>query len=155
MAKKEKKKGGLMKEFKEFALQGNLFDMAVGVLIGGVFKDLVTSFTNNIIMPIIGIFTGSIDFSQWKIALPSLFGEKIDPETGEAIINYLTVGDFISSVISFFILAFVIFMMIKGMNTLRSLSKKKQKEEEAPAAPPEPSNEEKLLTEIRDLLKEK
>lgn len=155
MAKKDKKKGGIIKEFKEFAIQGNMFDMAIGVLIGGVFKDLVTSFTNNIIMPIVSIFTGSIDFSQWKIALPSLFGEKLDPETGEKIINYLTVGDFISAVISFLILAFVIFMMVKGMNKLRAMGKKKEEEEAAPAAPPEPSNEEKLLTEIRDLLKNK
>lgn len=154
MAKKEKKKCGIIKEFKEFALQGNLFDMAVGVLIGGVFKDLVNSFTDNVIMPIISIFTGSVDFSAWKIALPSLFGEKIDPETGEAIVNYLKFGDFISAVISFFILAVVIFLMIKGMNALRSLDKRK-KEEPAPEPDPEPSNEEKLLTEIRDLLKQK
>ena len=154
MAKKEKKKCGIIKEFKEFALQGNLFDMAVGVLIGGVFKDLVNSFTDNVIMPIISIFTGSIDFSAWKIALPSLFGDKIDPETGEVIVNYLKFGDFISSLISFFILAIVIFLMIKGMNKLRSLNKKK-KEEPAPEPDPEPSNEEKLLTEIRDLLKQK
>ena len=154
MAKKEKKKCGIIKEFKEFALQGNLFDMAVGVLIGGVFKDLVNAFTNNVIMPIISIFTGSIDFSAWKIALPSLFGDKIDPETGEVIVNYLKFGDFISSLISFFILAIVIFLMIKGMNKLRSLNKKK-KEEPAPEPDPEPSNEEKLLTEIRDLLKNK
>lgn len=152
MARKEKKKGGIIKEFKEFALQGNLFDMAVGVLIGGVFKDLVGSFTDNIIMPVIGIFTGGLDFSQWKIPLPSLF-EKIDPETGEVVQNYLTFGNFLSSVITFFILAIVIFLMIKGMNTLREHAKKK--EEEAPAPDPEPSNEEKLLTEIRDLLKEK
>lgn len=154
MAKKEKKKCGIIKEFKEFALQGNLFDMAVGVLIGGVFKDLVNAFTDNVIMPIISIFTGSVDFSAWKIALPSLFGDKINPETGEVIVNYLKFGDFISSVISFFILAIVIFLMIKGMNTLRSLNKKK-KEEPAPEPDPEPSNEEKLLTEIRDLLKQK
>ena len=154
MAKKEKKKCGIIKEFKEFALQGNLFDMAVGVLIGGVFKDLVNAFTNNVIMPIISIFTGNIDFSAWKIALPSLFGDKIDPETGEVIVNYLKFGDFISSLISFFILAIVIFLMIKGMNKLRSLNKKK-KEEPAPEPDPEPSNEEKLLTEIRDLLKQK
>ena len=154
MAKKEKKKCGIIKEFKEFALQGNLFDMAVGVLIGGVFKDLVNAFTDNVIMPIISIFTGSIDFSAWKIALPSLFGDKINPETGEVIVNYLKFGDFISSVISFFILAIVIFLMIKGMNKLRSLNKKKT-EEPAPEPDPEPSNEEKLLTEIRDLLKQK
>ena len=154
MAKKGKKKCGLMKEFKEFAIKGNMFDMAIGVLIGGIFKDLVNAFTNNIIMPIVSIFTGSIDFSKWKIALPSLFGTKLDPETGEEIINYLTLGDFVSAVISFLILAFVVFLMVKGVNKLRTMGKKEE-EEEAPAAPPEPSNEEKLLTEIRDLLKDK
>lgn len=146
-----KKKSGFVKEFKEFALKGNMFDMATGVIIGAVFKDLVTSFTDNIIMPIISIFTGSIDFSGWQIRLPSLFGDKIDPETGAVVANYLKFGNFLSSVISFLILAFVIFMMVKGMNRLREIGKKK--EEEAPAAPPEPSNEEKLLAEIRDLLK--
>lgn len=146
-----KKKSKFLTEFKEFAVKGNMFDMAIGVIIGGVFKDLVTSFTNNIIMPIISIFTGSIDFSSWKIRLPSLFGDKINPETGEVVENYLCFGDFLSAVISFLILAFVIFMMVKGMNRLRELGKKE--EEEAPAPPPEPSNEEKLLTEIRDLLK--
>lgn len=150
MAKKGSK---FLKEFKEFAVKGSMFDMAIGVIIGGVFKDLVTSFTNNIIMPIISIFTGSIDFSSWKIALPSLFGDKINPDTGEVVVNYLNFGDFLSSIISFLILAFVIFLMVKGMNRLREMGKKK--EEEAPAAPPEPSNEEKLLTEIRDLLKQK
>lgn len=154
MAKKEKKKGGIMKEFKEFAIKGNMFDMAIGVLIGGIFKDLVTAFTNNIIMPIVSIFTGSIDFSKWKIALPSLFGAKIDPETGEEIVNYLTLGDFVSAVISFLILAFVVFLMVKGVNKLRTMGQKEE-EEAPPAAPPEPSNEEKLLTEIRDLLKDK
>ncbi len=147
-----KKKSGFWKEFKEFAVKGNMFDMAVGVLIGAVFKDLVTSFTDNIIMPIVNIFTGSIDFSSWKIRLPSLFGEKLD-EAGEVIYNYLNVGNFISSVITFMILALVIFMMVKGMNKLRELGKKE--EEAAPPAPPAPSNEEILLTEIRDLLKDK
>lgn len=142
-----------MKEFKEFAIKGNMFDMAIGVIIGGVFKDLVTSFTDNIIMPIISIFTGSIDFSSWKIKLPSLFGDKIDPETGEAVYNYLNVGNFISSIISFLILAFVIFLMVKGVNALREMGKKE--EEAEPPAPPAPSNEEVLLAEIRDLLKEK
>lgn len=153
-----KEKKGILAEFKEFALQGNLFDMAVGVLIGGVFKDLVSSFTDNIIMPIIGIFTGSVDFSAWKVALPSLFGDKLDPETGEVVVNYLNVGNFISSIITFLILAWVIFLMIKGMNALRAKSAAMKKaEEEAPAeeAPPEPSAEEKLLTEIRDLLAKK
>ncbi|MBQ1409841.1 MAG: large conductance mechanosensitive channel protein MscL [Oscillospiraceae bacterium] len=152
MAKKDKK--GIFSEFKEFALQGNLFDMATGVLIGGVFKDLVSSFTNNIIMPIIGIFTGSVNFSSWKLALPSIFGDKLDEE-GNVIVNYLNVGDFISSIITFFILAWVIFLMIKGMNSLRALAKKNSEEEKKEEAPPEPSAEEKLLMEIRDLLKKK
>ena len=147
------KKNGIIREFKEFALKGNMFDMTVGVLIGGVFKSLVDSFSANIIMPIISIFTGSVDFSSWKIALPSIFGDKIDPETGEVIVNYLKFGDFLSAIISFLILSVVIFLMVKGMNKLRSLGHKK--EEEVPAAPPEPSKEELLLTEIRDLLKEK
>ena len=144
------KKNGFIAEFKEFAVKGNMFDMAIGVIIGGVFKDLVTSFTNNIIMPIVNIFTGSIDFSAWSVKLPSLFGEKTN-EAGEVIHNYLNVGNFISSVISFLILAFVIFMMVKGMNKLREVGKKE--EEAAPPAPPAPSNEEVLLAEIRDLLK--
>lgn len=151
MAKKEKK-SKFWSEFKEFAVKGNMFDMAIGVIIGAVFKDLVTSFTDNIIMPIVSIFTGSIDFSTWKIALPSLFGEKVD-EAGEVVKNYLNVGNFISSIISFFILALVIFMMVKGMNKLRERNKKE--EEKAPAAPPEPTKEEVLLTEIRDILKKK
>ncbi len=145
-----KNKKGIIKEFKEFAIQGNLFDMAIGVIIGGVFKDLVTSFTNNIIMPIISIFTGDVDFSQLKIALGEV---KIDPATGEDLTNYLRYGDFLSSIISFLILMVVVFLMVKAVNKLRTIGKKQ--EEEAPAAPPEPSNEEKLLTEIRDLLKEK
>ena len=147
------KKCKLWNEFKEFAVKGNMFDMAIGVIIGAVFKDLVTSFTDNIIMPIVNIFTGSIDFSQWRIALPSLFGEKVD-EAGEVIVNYLNVGNFISSVITFFILAIVVFLMFKGMSMIRERAKK---EEEAapPPAPPAPSNEEVLLAEIRDLLKNK
>lgn len=150
MAKKGKK--GLIQEFKDFALTGNLFDMAIGVIIGGVFKDLVTSFTNNVIMPIISIFTGGVNFDDWKIQLPTIF-EKTDPETGEIIKNYLTFGTFLSAVISFLILMLVVFAMVKAMNKLRE--RRKAKEEEAPAAPPEPSAEEKLLTEIRDLLKNK
>ncbi len=147
---KNKKKKGIIKEFKEFAIQGNLFDMAIGVIIGGVFKDLVTSFTNNIIMPIIAIFTGDVDFSELKIRLGKI---QFDPETGEELTNYLRYGDFLSSVISFLILMVVVFMMVKVVNKMRNLGKKQ--EEEAPAAPPAPSNEEVLLTEIRDLLKNK
>lgn len=149
---KDKKKKGIIKEFKEFAIQGNLFDMAIGVIIGGVFKDLVTSFTNNIIMPIINIFTGEVDFSQIKIALEKVHFEEIEGELVD-VTNYMYVGNFISSIISFLILMVVVFAMVKTVNKLRTLGKKE--EEAAPAAPPEPSNEEKLLTEIRDLLKQK
>ena len=141
------------KEFKEFALQGNLFDMAVGVLVGAMFKDLVAAFTQNIIMPILGIFTGGLNFSEWKVKLPSIFGPQIDPETGAEIPNYLTFGDFISSLITFLILALVVFLMIRGMNRLREKVKKKEAEEAA-AEPAGPTSEE-LLTEIRDILAEK
>ena len=141
----KEKKGGFLKEFKEFAIKGNMFDMAVGVIIGGAFKTLVDSLTANIIMPIISIFTGGVNFSAWKITL----GTKV--VDGETVANELLFGDFISAVINFVIMAFVVFLMVKALNRLREMGKKQ--EEEAPAAPPEPSNEEKLLTEIRDLLK--
>lgn len=154
---KDKKKSGFIKEFKEFAISGNMFDMAIGIIIGGVFKDLVTSFTNNIIMPIISIFTGGVSFEEWKIALPTIF-EKTDPETGEVIKNYLTFGDFLSAIISFLILMLVVFLLVKGVNKLRKAveaRKAKEEEETAEEAPPEPSAEEKLLVEIRDLLAKK
>ena len=141
----KEKKGGFLKEFKEFAVKGNMFDMAVGVIIGGAFKTLVDSLTANVIMPIISVFTGGVNFSAWKITL----GTKV--VDGETVANELLFGDFISAVINFIIMAFVVFLMVKALNRLREMGKKQ--EEEAPAAPPEPSNEEKLLTEIRDLLK--
>ncbi len=141
MAKKKKK--GFIQEFKEFAIQGNMFDLAVGVIIGGAFKSLVDSLTNNIIMPIISIFTGGLNFSEWKLTL----GTKVVDDVEVA--NELLFGDFISAVINFLIMALVVFLMVKGVNRLREFGKKK--EEAAP--PPEPTKEEKLLTEIRDLLK--
>ncbi len=149
-------KKGFIKEFKEFAISGNMFDMAIGIIIGGVFKDLVASFTNNVIMPIISIFTGGVSFDQWKIELPSIF-EKTDPETGEIIKNYLTFGTFISAVISFLILMLVVFLLVKGVNKLRKAAEaRKAKEEEKKEEPaPEPTAEEKLLIEIRDLLAQK
>ena len=152
---KEKKKG-FIQEFKEFAISGNMFDMAIGIIIGGVFKDLVASFTTNVIMPIISIFTGGISFDEWKIELPSIF-EKVDPETGEVIKNYLTFGTFISAIISFLILMLVVFLLVKGVNKLRKAAEaKKAKEEEKKEEPaPEPTAEEKLLIEIRDLLAQK
>jgi len=167
MAKEGKK--GFIQEFKEFAISGNLFDMAVGVLIGGMFKGLVDSFTQNILMPIVGIFTGGVDFSQWKIELPSLFtkaveavpveGVEVAEETAEAAAsgNFLNYGTFISEVISFLILMLVVFIMVRSVNKLRKAAeaKKAKEEEKKEEAPPEPSAEEKLLIEIRDLLAEK
>lgn len=124
-------------EFKEFAMRGNVMDMAVGVIIGGAFGKIVSSLVNDIIMPLIGLVTGGIDFSDLSVKV-------IDAE-----VKY---GMFIQNVVDFLIVAFCIFMMIKGINTL----KKKHEEKPAePAAPAEPSNEEKLLAEIRDLLKNK
>ena len=155
MAKEGKK--GFIQEFKEFAISGNMFDMAIGIIIGGVFKDLVASFTENVIMPIISIFTGGVDFSQWKLQLPTIF-EKTDPETGEIVKNYLSFGNFLSAIISFLILMLVVFLLVKGVNKLRKAAEARKKKEEEPAeepAPPEPSAEEKLLVEIRDLLAKK
>ncbi|TGX80974.1 large-conductance mechanosensitive channel protein MscL [Palleniella muris] len=124
-------------EFKQFAMRGNVMDMAVGVIIGGAFGKIVSSLVNDIIMPLIGLFTGGVDFSGLSFKV-------IDAE-----VKY---GQFIQNIVDFLIVAFCIFMMIKGINSL------KKKQEEAPAkpeAPAEPSNEEKLLAEIRDLLKNK
>ncbi|MCM1077933.1 MAG: large-conductance mechanosensitive channel protein MscL [Bacteroidales bacterium] len=124
-------------EFKEFAMRGNVMDMAVGVIIGGAFGKIVSSLVNDIIMPLIGLVTGGVDFSDLSF------------KVADAEVKY---GQFVQNVVDFLIVAFCIFMMIKGINSL----KKKQKETPAePAVPAEPSNEEKLLTEIRDLLKNK
>lgn len=124
-----------VKEFKEFAIKGNVMDMAVGVIIGGAFGKIVTSLVGDVLMPIIGVFTGGLNFSSLAITV------------GEAEIKY---GQFLQNIFDFIIIALCIFLMIKGMNSL----KRKKVEEPAPApAPAEPSNEEKLLTEIRDLLK--
>ena len=125
---------GFLKEFKAFAMRGNVMDMAVGVIIGGAFGKIVSSLVDDIFMPIIGVLTGGIDFSKVSIMV------------GDAEVKY---GMFIQNVIDFLIIAICIFTMIKAMN---SLSKKK---EEEPTAPAEPSNEEKLLGEIGDLLKNK
>ena len=140
-------------EFKAFAIKGNAMALAVGTIIGAAFSTITKSLTDDIIMPIVSIFLGGIDFSELKIVLPRLWGEAPVDEAGNAILNTLNWGNFISAVINFFILAFVVFILVKGLNKLTELGKKK--EEEAPAAPPAPSAEEVLLTEIRDLLKEK
>ena len=130
---------GMMKEFKEFAMKGNVMDMAIGIIIGAAFGKIISSFVGDVLMPPIGALLGGVDFStlSWVIQGAT--------ETAEAVtINY---GMFINTVVDFIIVAFAIFMVVKGMNNA------KKKEEEKPAAPPKPSKEEVLLTEIRDALK--
>ena len=134
------------REFKEFINKGNVLGLAVGVIIGGAFSTITTSLTNDIIMPIVSIFLGGVDFSTMNLALPTFF-----PEADEAVPNTLNYGNFISAVINFLILALVVFLIVKAVNKAMSLTKKR--EEETPPPPPAPSNEEVLLTEIRDLLK--
>lgn len=152
MSAPEKKKS-FMGEFKTFIARGNVMDMAVGVIIGGAFGKISTSLVNDVIMPLISVLTGGVDFSNWKIVLKAaVVGADgvIDPAT-EVAIKY---GSFLATILDFLIIAFAVFLMIKAINGFHD----KLKNQEAPAekpAPPEPSNEEKLLTEIRDLLKEK
>ena len=153
---KKMKKPGWWDEFKAFAIKGNAMALAVGTIIGAAFSTITKSLTDDIIMPIVSIFLGGIDFSELKIVLPRLWGEAPLDANGNPVLNTLNWGNFISAVINFFILAFVVFMLVKGLNKLSELGKKKEEEEEvAPPAPPAPSAEEVLLTEIRDLLKEK
>ena len=140
---------GFLKEFKAFALKGNVMDMAVGVIIGGAFGKIVTSLVNDIIMPPIGILVGGVDFTNLKLVI-----KKAVIEGGAEIAPAVTwnYGAFIQQVVDFTILAFCVFMMVKVMNKLL----KKEEAKTAPApAPPAPSKEEVLLTEIRDILKEK
>ena len=150
------KKPGWIEEFKAFAVKGNAMNMAVGVIVGAAFQSIIKSLTDDVIMPVIAIFMGGVDFSEMKLTLPRLFGEAPVDEAGNAIANTLNYGNFLSAIINFLILALVVFWMVKLLNKLAEIGKKKEKE--APAeepAPPEPTAEEKLLTEIRDLLKNK
>ena len=137
-----------IQDFKAFALKGNVVDMAVGVIIGGAFGKIVTSIVNNIIMPPIGVITGGVDFTDLKLVIKE--AEKAGDEViAEAVT--LHYAQFIHDVVDFLIIAFCTFHMVKG---IAALSRKKE-EPAAPAPAPEPSAEEKLLTEIRDLLKKK
>ena len=147
----------LWEEFKVFINKGNAMALAVGTIIGGAFGTITKSLTDDIIMPIVAIFMGGIDFSEMKIVLPRLFGpEKLD-EAGNVILNTLNYGNFISAIINFAILALVVFWLVKSLNKLAEMNKKKEEEAAVaePPAPPAPSAEEVLLTEIRDLLKDK
>ena len=152
---KKNGKPSLWEEFKAFAIKGNAMALAVGTIIGAAFSTITKSLTDDIIMPIVSIFLGGIDFSELKIVLPRLWGEpKLDAD-GAVILNTLNWGNFLSAVINFFILAFVVFMLVKGLNKLGEMGKKKEEKPADPPAPPAPSAEEVLLTEIRDLLKDK
>ena len=165
MSKKEKK--SLWKEFAEFAVKGNAMALAVGTIIGAAFSTITKSLTDDLIMPVVNIFMGGADFSDAKIKLPRMpwvdaTYETVVNEAGEEVVqevhNYLTYGNFISAVINFAILAFVVFMIVKAMNKLTELGKKKEEEvveDVVEEAPPAPSAEEVLLAEIRDLLKDK
>ena len=139
-------------DFIAFAVKGNAMALAVGTIIGAAFSTITKSLTDDIIMPVVAIFMGGIDFSELKIVLPRLFSDPVLDESGHEVLNTLNYGNFISAVINFLILALVVFFLVKGLNKLAEIGKKK--EEAAPPAPPKPSNEELLLTEIRDLLKE-
>ena len=129
----------MMSEFKSFAMRGNVMDMAVGIVIGGAFGKIVSSFVNDVLMPPIGMMMGGVDFNDLAVVLKEASGD-----VAAVTLNY---GSFIQTVVDFLIIAFAIFMVVKAMNNM------KKKEEAAPAAPPKPSAEEVLLTEIRDALK--
>ena len=148
------KKPSWWDEFVAFAIKGNAMALAVGTIIGAAFSTITASLTNDVIMPIVSIFIGGIDFSEMKIVLPRLFGDPVLDEAGNEILNTLNYGNFISAVINFFILAIVVFVIVKMINKITEIGKKKE-EEAAAAEPPAPSAEEVLLTEIRDLLKNK
>ena len=153
-------KSTFLQDFKAFAMKGNVIDMAVGVIIGGAFGKIVTSVVNDLIMPAVGMLVGGVNFTDLKLTMKEAVPEKLN-EAGEVIeaavpavtLNY---GNFLQQTFDFLIIAFCIFLMVKGIAKLSNL---KKKEEEAPAPAPapetEPSAEEKLLTEIRDLLKNK
>lgn len=134
----------MLKEFKEFAMKGNLVDMAVGFVMGGAFATVVTAFIQGVFLPALSPVLGGLDFGSWNYVLTEAVlgadGEIVTPEVA------IKVGEFVSAIISFLIVAFVMFMIIKGMNNM------KKKEEEAPAAPAEPPRQEVLLEEIRNLL---
>ena len=134
---------GFFKEFKEFAVKGNVMDMAIGVVIGGAFGKIVTSLVSDIIMPLIGAATGGLNFTEWKWVI-----RQANEELGVSELS-MTWGNFLQVIFDFIIIAFCIFLVVKGMNRL----KKKEEPAPEPAAPAEPSEDIKLLTEIRDLLK--
>lgn len=147
---------GFIKEFKEFAMKGNVMDMAIGVIIGGAFGKIVTSLVNDVLMPVISKVTGGVSFTDLFVYLGD--GEcpyKTLAQATEAGAPVLAYGNFIQTTVDFLIIAFCIFLMIKLINKASNLRKKQEEEVAAAPAEPEPTKEEVLLTEIRDLLKQK
>ena len=143
------KNTGFFAEFKKFIARGNVLDMAVGVIIGGAFGKISTSLVNDVIMPGVSMLTGGVDFSAWKIVLKEAVVDASGAEVAaEVAIKY---GSFLATILDFLIIAFAVFCLIKFLN---GLHRKKEEAPATPPAPPEPSAEEKLLTEIRDLLKD-
>ena len=144
---------GFIKEFKEFAMKGNVMDMAVGVIIGGAFGKIVSSLVNDVLMPAISTVTGGIDFTNLYVALSDKVDTSLPLEKAKEMGAVLAYGQFIQNIVDFLIVAFCIFLMLKGINKLANL-KKKEEAAAAPEAPKGPTQEE-LLAEIRDLLKNK
>lgn len=140
---------GFLKEFQDFAMRGNVMDMAVGVIVGGAFGKIVSSFVADVIMPPLGLLIGGVDFSDLKIVLKTATIDAAGVAQPAVTLNY---GSFINTVIDFLIIAFAIFLMVKAVN---SFHKKKAAEPPTPPVPAAPTKEEVLLTEIRDLLKNK
>ena len=147
MKRLAEKTTGFMAEFRKFIARGNVLDMAVGVIIGGAFGKISTSLVNDILMPAISMLTGGIDFTDWKLVLKEAVVENGEEIAAAVSINY---GAFLSTVLDFLIIAFAVFCLVKGVGRLQ----RRREEAAPPPAPPEPSAEEKLLTEIRDLLRQ-
>ncbi len=136
---------GMLQEFKDFAMRGNVIDLAVGVVIGGAFGKIVSSLVDQIIMPPIGLLIGGVDFSKWAITLKEAGVDAAGQAVPAVVIG---IGEFINTLIQFTIIAFAIFIVVKAINSLH------KKQAEAPAEPPAPTADQQLLTEIRDLLKQ-
>ena len=135
---------GMIAEFKQFAMRGNVIDLAVGVVIGGAFGKIIGALVDKVLMPPLGLLVSGVDFSHWAIILKAASLDAADKEIPAVAIG---IGDFLNSIVQFLIIAFAVFMIVKGINAAQ------RRAQEAPAAPAEPSDEVKLLTEIRDALK--
>ncbi len=147
MKRLAEKTTGFMAEFRKFIARGNVLDMAVGVIIGGAFGKISTSLVNDVLMPAISMLTGGIDFTDWKLVLKEAVVENGEEIAAAVSINY---GAFLSTVLDFLIIAFAVFCLVKGVGRLQ----RRREEAAPPPPPPEPYAEEKLLTEIRDLLRQ-